>query len=84
MTKRVAILLPLETRRVLDKVASRGNRNISDAILHYVAARSKASLAERLKQGRSANADQDLQIAKEWFSVDEKPLRPTKSQPSTK
>jgi CopG family transcriptional regulator/antitoxin EndoAI len=73
MTKRINIVLPVETIKVLDRVAPKGNRSrlISEAVLHYVSSKAKANLAEQIKQGALANAQRDLEIAQEWFSVDE-------------
>ena len=73
MTKRINIVLPVETIQVLDRVASKGNRSrlISDAVMFYVGTKSKANLAERLKAGAKANAQRDLEIASEWFPLDE-------------
>jgi len=73
MSKRINIVLPEQTIRVLDRLASRGNRSrfISEAVLHYVDSRSKANLRERLKQGALANAKLDLDIAKEWFPAEQ-------------
>ena len=77
MTRRINIVLPEETVRVLDRVAPRGNRSrlISEAVLHYVTSRAKNNLAERLKAGALANAQRDLDIAREWFSLDEEVAR---------
>ena len=73
MTKRINIVLPVETIEVLDRVAPKGNRSrlISEAVIHYVTSRARTNLAERLKQGAIANAQRDLAIAQEWFSLDE-------------
>ena len=73
MSKRINILLPEETVKVLNRVAPRGNRSrlISDAVMHYVSARAKSNLAEQLKRGSLANAQRDLEITQEWFSLDE-------------
>jgi len=81
MTKRINIVLPVETIRVLDRVAPRGNRSrlISQAVLHYVSSRAKSNLAERLKEGAQAQAQRDLDIAQEWFSLDEEAWQPRKS-----
>jgi CopG family transcriptional regulator/antitoxin EndoAI len=77
MTRRINIVLPEETIRVLDRVAPRGNRSrlISEAVLHYVTSRAENNLAERLKAGALANAQRDLDIAREWFSLDEEVAR---------
>jgi CopG family transcriptional regulator/antitoxin EndoAI len=73
MTKRINIVLPEETIQVLDRVAPKGNRSrfISDAVVYFVTRQAKGNLEERLKQGAQANAQRDLEIAKEWFSLDE-------------
>lgn len=73
MSKRINIVLPEDTIRVLDRVAPKGNRSrlISEAVMHYVTSRARTNLAQRLRQGAQANANRDLEIAKEWFSLDE-------------
>src|SRR5260370_23192819 len=73
MSKRINIILPDATAAVLDRVASRGNRSrlISRAVLHYVKTQSTANLKERLKQGALANADENLEIAAEWFPLEQ-------------
>ncbi|MBI2818180.1 MAG: hypothetical protein HYX72_14695 [Acidobacteria bacterium] len=73
MTKRLNIILPEETVRVLDRVASRGNRSrlIDQAVLHYVRSRSRENLRERLKEGYLANAKANLKLAQEWFPLEE-------------
>lgn len=78
MTKRINIVLPLDTIRVLDKVAPKGNRSrvISDAVMYYVSSNAKVNLAERLKQGSIANANRDMQLAEDWFSLDQEAWQP--------
>jgi CopG family transcriptional regulator / antitoxin EndoAI len=73
MSKRVNIMLPDATAKVLDRVAAKGDRSrfISQAGLHYVQTQSAANLRERLKQGALANAKLDLEIAEEWFPVEQ-------------
>ncbi len=80
MTKRINIVLPVETIELLDRVAPKGNRSrlISEAVIHYVASGARANLAERLKQGALANAQRDLAIVQEWFSIEEEAWRPRK------
>ncbi len=84
MTKRINIVLPVETIRVLERVAPKGNRSrlISDAVMHYVTTRAKTNLVEQLKKGAIANAQRDMDIAQEWFSVDEEAWQHAK--PTTK
>lgn len=83
MNKRINVVLPVETIKVLDRVAPRGNRSrlISEAVLYYVESRAKSNLAERLKAGALANAKRDLEIVQEWFSLDEEAWQRTKPAP---
>jgi CopG family transcriptional regulator / antitoxin EndoAI len=80
MTKRINIVLPEETIRVLDRVAPKGNRSrlISEAVIHYVTCRAKSNLAERVRLGAIANAERDLELAQEWFPIDEEAWQSTK------
>lgn len=81
MAKRINVLLPDETLKLLDRVAPKGNRSrlISKAVLHYVTSKAKRNLVERLRQGAEANAQRDLGIAQEWFPLDEEAWRERKS-----
>jgi CopG family transcriptional regulator / antitoxin EndoAI len=73
MNKRINVILPVSTVAVLDKVAAKGNRStlIDRAIRHYVKTRSQQNLRERLKQEALGNAERDLQMAAEWFPLEE-------------
>jgi CopG family transcriptional regulator/antitoxin EndoAI len=73
MNKRVNIMLPETTLKVLDRVAGKGDRSrfISEAVLYYVHSRSASNLRGRLKQGALANATLNLEIAEEWFPVEQ-------------
>jgi CopG family transcriptional regulator/antitoxin EndoAI len=73
MSRRINVILPDATVAVLNQVASKGARSrlISNAVLHYVRTQSGKNLRQRLKQGYLANADRDLEIAKEWFPIEE-------------
>ena len=73
MTKRINVVLPVETIKVLDRVAPKGSRSrfISRAVLHYVETQGKKSLREQLKAGYLANAGENLKIAAEWFPLEE-------------
>ena len=77
MSKRVNIVLPDETLRVLDRVAGKGERSrfICEAVLPYVRSRGAANLRERLKHGALANAKLNLEIAEEWFPVEQEAWR---------
>src|ERR1700704_3427182 len=73
MSKRINVILPDATVAVLERVAPKGNRSrlISQAVLHYVNTQSTANRKERLKQGGLANAGLNLDIAEEWFPVEQ-------------
>ena len=73
MNKRINVILPATTVAVLDRVATKGNRSalIDRAIRHYVNTQSRQSLRERLKQEALTNAERDLQMAAEWFPLEE-------------
>lgn len=73
MTRRLNIVMPEETVRILDRAIPRGKRSefITEAVKHYLTSKAKSSLAERVKQGAIANADRDLRMAGEWFELDE-------------
>ena len=73
MSRRLNITLPDDTIRVLDNVAPRGNRSrvISEAVMHYISCRAKNNLAEQMRRGYAENAERDLQIAQEWYPVEE-------------
>lgn len=73
MNKRLNITLPEQTVRLMDRVAGKGRRSslIDRAVRRYVKEETKANLRKLLAEGYEANADFDLQLAKEWFPVDE-------------
>ncbi len=80
MNTRINVLLPEETVRVLDRLAPRGSRSrlISEAVTYYVTANAKRNLAKRLKRGAVASAQRDLEIAEDWFTLDEEAWLPRK------
>ncbi|HEU0140933.1 MAG TPA: hypothetical protein VFQ79_14515 [Bryobacteraceae bacterium] len=72
-------------RKVLNRAATNDNRSqfISEAIMYDVNSKAKNTLTERLKEGAITNAQRDLEIAREWFSLDEeawKPATPTRKR----
>ena len=73
ITRRLNIILPSSTVRILDRVATKGNRSrfIDRAVLRYVETQGKQALRNQLKAGYSANAELDLAMAVEWFPLEE-------------
>ena len=73
MSKRINVMLPDKTVALLDRVTSKGRRSsfISRAVLHYIESQGRQNLRERLRDGYRANAQRDLEIAAEWFPLEE-------------
>ena len=73
MHKRLNVTLPEEIVRLMDRVAKRGGRSrlISRAVERYVKELSRARLRKRLKEGAIRRAERDLQLAGEWFNLEE-------------
>ena len=73
MHKRINITLPEETIRLIDRVSQRGNRSrfIDQAVKHYLETVGRANLKRRLKEGAERNAERDLQLTRDWFSLEE-------------
>lgn len=73
MAKRINISLPDEAIRVMDRVTRPGQRSrfIADAIHHYVTTTGKTVLRARLKEGAAKHAERDLEMATEWFSLEQ-------------
>ena len=73
MTKRINIILPNETVALLDRVAVKGDRSrfIDRAVRYYIETCGKDALRKRLAEGYRATAEQDLEMAAEWFPLEE-------------
>lgn len=73
MHKRINITLPEETVELIDRVTRKGDRSrfIDRAVHHYVDRVGRENLKKRLKQGAIRRAERDLEIASEWFALDE-------------
>jgi len=73
MAKRINVILPESTVRTIDRLARPGQRSrfIDRAVQHYVTTASAEALQERLKQAALRDHDLDLEIASDWFSVDQ-------------
>jgi CopG family transcriptional regulator/antitoxin EndoAI len=73
MSKRINIILPDKTVAVLDRVTKKGSRSrfIDRAVRQLVEMEGRANLRSRLKEEAIANADRDLEMAAEWFPLEE-------------
>jgi CopG family transcriptional regulator / antitoxin EndoAI len=73
MGTRINIILPEATLRTIDRLARSGQRSrfIQRAVEHYVATAGPEALEQRLKQAAIRDRDLDLEIAHDWFPVDQ-------------
>lgn len=73
MSKRINIILPDVTVELLERVSTKGNRSrlISQAVIELVKSKGRQKLKEQLKAGYIQNAHRDLEIAQEWFPLEE-------------
>jgi CopG family transcriptional regulator/antitoxin EndoAI len=73
MAKRINVILPEATVRTIDRLSRPGQRSrfIERAVQHYVATASPEALQERLKQAALRDRDLNLEIANDWFAVDQ-------------
>lgn len=81
MNKRINISLPEEVVRVIDRVAKKGERSrfISQAVRYYVDDFGRANLRKRLKEGAIREAELDLRLAEEWFTLEEEAWQQSRS-----
>ena len=77
MRRRLNIILPEETVRLLDRAATRGNRSrvIDQAVRRYLRGRNLAQLRKLLREGARKRAARDRGLADGWFSLDEEAWR---------
>ena len=77
MRRRVNIILPEETIRLLDRAAQRGERSrlIDQAVRRYLRGKKLAQLRKLLREGAEKRAARDRGLAEEWFSLDEEAWR---------
>jgi CopG family transcriptional regulator / antitoxin EndoAI len=83
MAKRINIILPDKTIAVLDRVTTKGNRSqfIDRAVKQLVAIEGNANLRTSLKAEAIENADRDLQIAAEWFPLEQEAWKTLEQHP---
>jgi CopG family transcriptional regulator / antitoxin EndoAI len=81
MYQNISINLPDDTLVEIDRLAPPGDspeatlsersRFIAKAVQFYINETNKQSLRDRLKEGAIYRAERDLNLAQEWFDVDE-------------
>ncbi|MGH7719085.1 MAG: hypothetical protein ACREON_09615 [Gemmatimonadaceae bacterium] len=85
MSKRINVILPEETLRVMDRLAKPRERSrfISKAIHYYVEEVGRTHIREQLKEGAITRAERDLEIAADWFDLEQE-VWPTDHQRNRK
>lgn len=75
MGKRINIVLPQETIRILARVTKPGERSrfIDAAVRHYMDHQTTEALRARLEQAAIRDGDLDREIAEDWAIVDREP-----------
>jgi CopG family transcriptional regulator/antitoxin EndoAI len=73
MHKRLNITLPDTTIKLMDRVVGKGDRSrlIAEAVETYIDSVGRAHLRKRLREGAVRRAKRDLQIAEDWFRLEE-------------
>ena len=86
MARRINVILPESTVRTIDRLSRPRQRSrfIDRAVQHYVATASPEALQERLKQAALRDHDLDLEIASDWFAVDQEEWRKLENQEKPK
>ncbi len=71
--KRINVTLPEEALRMMDRVASKGQRSrlIDDAVQQYIREIGRTESRKQLKEGAQKRADRDLDLVAGWFNVEE-------------
>ena len=73
MHRRINITLPEKTVQLIDRLAQKGDRSrlINEAIVRYFEEVGRRNLRKQIKEGAIKRAERDLEIAKEYFPLEE-------------
>ena len=73
MNRRLNIILPEETVRLIDSLTKKGDRSrfINEAVRRLAASRRRSSLRKQLREGALKRAERDLALAEEWFALED-------------
>ena len=73
MRRRLNISLAEETVRLIDRMAKKGDRSrlIAEAVTQYAGKLARTRLRKQLKEGALRRGERDVQIAEEWFALEE-------------
>lgn len=73
MHRRLNITLPEDTIQLIDTVTEKGDRSrfINEAVQYYIKQKELNNLKEQLKEGAINRSQRDLQLAEEWYDLEE-------------
>lgn len=73
MHRRLNVTLPEGTVRLIDRAARKGGRSrlIDRAVRHYLHRVKRDALRKALKEGATRRAERDLNLAGDWFTLEE-------------
>jgi CopG family transcriptional regulator / antitoxin EndoAI len=73
MYQQIKIVLPQKTIELIDSLAIQEDRDrlIDEAIKFYVIDLQKKSLQQQLREGAIHRSNRDLNLAEEWFNLEE-------------
>lgn len=73
MNKRLNIVLPETTVRIIARLTKPGERSrfIDRAVQHYVATRSTEAIRTQLERAALRDRDLDRQVTEDWLAVDQ-------------
>ena len=71
--KRINISLPEDTLNLIDRIAEKGERSrlIDEAVRFYMEQKGRNNLKALLKEGAIARARRSVELAQEWFFLEE-------------
>jgi len=72
INRRVNVMLPEETLRLIRRVSPRGNRSllITQAVRFYVEKQGLVALKKKIIEGAIRRSERDRTLAEEWFQLD--------------
>lgn len=78
--KRINITLPDKTVSLVDRVTQKRERSrfINDAVTFYLSEMRRQEIRSKLKEGAIKRAQQDLEVAQDWFKLENEAWQPKK------
>ncbi|NCR26080.1 MAG: hypothetical protein GPJ25_06475 [Microcystis aeruginosa LE13-04] len=72
MARQLQITLPEDTMQLLDRWLASSDYPENEAIKLYIMEQQRNYLKQQLKEGAIVRAERDLNLAQDWFSLEEK------------